>query len=150
MLSSSALFMADSLPLGLAIRTLKILTLRIELAGATTISIMKISIMTLSIRSLYVILSITDTQHNNTLFHADCHAGYRIWLFVMRSVVMLHVVKLSVIMLSVMAPFSKMLFCKACPKVLGYLLGFFYNWWEHKKTQKFQNIFLPFRLANTR
>jgi hypothetical protein len=34
--------------------------------GATTLSIMAFSIMTFSINGLYVTLSISDTQHNNT------------------------------------------------------------------------------------
>jgi hypothetical protein len=43
--------------------------------------------------------SITDTQHNNALHYAECHALF----FVMLNVILLNVVMLSVIMLRVTA-----------------------------------------------
>jgi hypothetical protein len=43
--------------------------------------------MTLSIKGLYVTLSSIDTQHNNGLHNAECHAECRVLFFVMLSAV---------------------------------------------------------------
>ncbi len=52
-------------------------------------------------------LSISNTQHNNTLPCAECqYAECHILFTIMLSVVMLSVVMLSVVMLSVVAPLA--------------------------------------------
>jgi hypothetical protein len=73
---------------------------------------MTFSIMTLSIKSLFVTLSITDTRHKNTPYrvqpecrYAQCRDLLSVMLNVnILSVVMLNVVMLSVVMLNVVAP----------------------------------------------
>jgi hypothetical protein len=51
-------------------------------------------------------LSISDTQHNNALLHAECrYADCHVLFIVMYCVIMLNVSMLSVAMLSVLAPF---------------------------------------------
>jgi hypothetical protein len=50
-------------------------------------------------------LSISDTQHNNALLHAECYADGHVLFIVRLCVIMLNVIMLSVAMLSVLAPF---------------------------------------------
>jgi hypothetical protein len=57
--------------------------------------------ITLSIRGLYVTLSITYIQHNNALHYAECSYAECDILFI----VMLSVIVLNVVILSVVAPF---------------------------------------------
>ncbi len=75
--------------------------------GAMTFSIMTSRVMTLRIKSLFVILSITDNQHK-TLCSEWHYAECRKLFIVMLSVVRLNANMLSVIMLNVVAP----KFCK--------------------------------------
>ncbi len=58
--------------------------------------------MTLSIKGLYVTLSISDTQHNNAV---QLYTEYRVLLIIMVNVTMTSVIMLNVIMLSVVAPY---------------------------------------------
>ncbi len=63
---------------------------------------MTFRIMALSIKSLYVAFSISDTQHSN---YAQCHcADCRILFIIKLNVIMLSVVMLNVVMPSVVAP----------------------------------------------
>jgi hypothetical protein len=52
--------------------TLSIMTVSIMTVSIMTVSIMTVSMMTVSINSLYVTLSIHDTQHNVEYCYADC------------------------------------------------------------------------------
>ncbi len=55
-------------------------------------------------------LSISDTQHNNALLHAECrYADCRVLFIVRLCVIMLNVIMLSVAMLSGLAPFHSSL-----------------------------------------
>jgi hypothetical protein len=68
---------------------------------------MTFSIMTLSIKGLFVTLSINVNQHNNTLYRVPLcyyYAECRNLFIVMLNVIVLCAVMLNVIMLSVMAP----------------------------------------------
>jgi len=88
--------------------------------GTTTLGIITLSLMTHNIKSFYVTLSISDSQHNNALllcwvslccvshfiyFNAECcYAECRIavcHITIMLNVVMLNVVMLSVVMLNI-------------------------------------------------
>ncbi len=67
--------------------------------GSMTLSITTLSMMTISIKSLYVTLSVNDTQHNNALPYCPllCHyAGCHMFFFVILSVIMQSVVKPSI------------------------------------------------------
>jgi hypothetical protein len=91
--------------------TLSITTLSITTFSITTLSMMTHSITTLSITGLYVTLSLSETQHKQhsaLLCHYDerHYAECRVFL-----IIMLNVVKLSVGMLSVMAPIPELLPC---------------------------------------
>ncbi len=59
--------------------------------------------MTLSIKDLYVTLSICDIQHNNN--HAFRYAECRVLFMIMLNVTMLSVYMLKVVMLGVVAPY---------------------------------------------
>ncbi len=67
MLSSSALFTADSLPFLIKIAGCFEVVLSMPTLGAMTLSIMTFRISTVTIKGLFVPLSINDTQHKNTL-----------------------------------------------------------------------------------
>jgi hypothetical protein len=58
---------------------------------------MTFSIMTLSIRYLYIQLSIFDTQHNNT----KCQCAERLFFTIVLTVFMMSVIMLTVFMMSV-------------------------------------------------
>jgi hypothetical protein len=81
-------------------------TLSITALSMTTLSITTFSMMILSIKGLYVTLSInntksiTDTQLNNALHFDECHYA-ECHVFI----VMFSVIKVTVVMLSVLAPF---------------------------------------------
>ncbi len=85
---------------------------------------MTLSIMTLSIMSLFVILSVIDHTHHNSiecLYAECCYAERRDFFIVMLSVIILIVIMQNVVMLCVMAP-SKVL-------NLGRLLsGLIFTW----------------------
>jgi hypothetical protein len=67
--------------------------------------------MALSIKGLYVTLSINDTQHNNVLPYAECRYAECHILFI----VMLSINMLNAVMLSVVAPFLQTCYSALIP-----------------------------------
>jgi hypothetical protein len=85
--------------------------------GKTTLSIMTIGITTLSIKGLFMTLSINDTRRNHALHYAEYrYAECHILFTVMLSVLMLNVIMMSIIMLSVVAPRAPYNNFLSCPE----------------------------------
>ncbi len=94
-------------------------------SGATTL------IMTLSTRSIYVTLSISDTQQTTLgitmlCYYAECHyADSRILFIIMLNVIMLSVVTQNVVTQSVVAP-TNLSLLPWQPWVTRHKQGYFY------------------------